>query len=106
MRNNTRPPGFRSSDLAEGSPRPGEMLRGDTASTGLDLRMAARYSRHEKGTKPLTGGKHAVSLVSRAGLEPDSPTDRKQVTDSMNRQKTPKSSFRRFEVHGGYTGYE
>ena len=45
-------------------------------------------------------------MVSWAGLEPYSPTDRKQVIDSTNRQKRQKRSLRRFEVHIRYTGYE
>ena len=44
--------------------------------------------------------------LSWAGLEPDGPLDRKQLIDSINRQKRSNRSFRRFEVHGGYTGYE
>jgi hypothetical protein len=46
------------------------------------------------------------SLVSRAGLEPARHTDPSQVIDSRKRQKRQNGSFRRFEVHGRYTGYE
>ena len=44
--------------------------------------------------------------VSWAGLEPYSPVDQAQVIDFRKRQKRSNRSFRRFEVHGGYTGYE
>ena len=47
-----------------------------------------------------------VVLVSRAGLEPYSPVDQAQVIDFDKRQKRSNRSFRRFELHGGYTGYE
>jgi hypothetical protein len=46
------------------------------------------------------------NVVSRAGLEPDGPQDKAQLIDSNNRQKRSNRYFRRFEVHGGYTGYE
>jgi len=46
------------------------------------------------------------NLVSRAGLEPVGTQDKSQLIDSINRQKRSNRSFRRFEVHGGYTGYE
>ena len=46
------------------------------------------------------------AVVSRAGLEPDGPQDKAQLIDSNNRQKRSNRSFRRFEVHDGYTGYE
>ena len=45
-------------------------------------------------------------LVSRAGLEPIGTQDKSQLIDSINRQKRSNRSFRRFEVHSGYTGYE
>ena len=45
-------------------------------------------------------------IVSRAGLEPTGTQDESQLIDSINRQKRSNRSFRRFEVHGGYTGYE
>src|SRR6516225_6198604 len=44
--------------------------------------------------------------LSWAGREPTGLLDRKQLIDSINRQKRSTRSFRRFEVHGGYTGYE
>jgi hypothetical protein len=43
-------------------------------------------------------------LVSRAGLEPGRLIENTQVIDSTKRQKRQNRSFRRFEVHGGYTG--
>jgi len=46
------------------------------------------------------------NVMSRAGLEPDGPLDKAQVIDFIKRQKRSNRSFRRFEVHGGYTGYE
>jgi hypothetical protein len=45
-------------------------------------------------------------LVTRAGLEPGGPVDKAQVIDFIKRQKRSNRYFRRFEVHGGYTGYE
>jgi hypothetical protein len=44
--------------------------------------------------------------LSWAGLEPIGLLDRKQLIDSINRQKRSTRSFRRFEVHSGYTSYE
>jgi hypothetical protein len=45
-------------------------------------------------------------VVSRAGLEPYRPVDHMQVIDFTKMQKRSNRSFRRFEVHSGYTGYE
>jgi len=42
-------------------------------------------------------------LVSRAGLEPIRLIENRQVADSTKRQKRQNRSFRRIEVHGGYT---
>ena len=46
------------------------------------------------------------NVANRAGLEPIGPHDKKQLTDSINRQKRSNRPFRRFEIHGGYAGYE
>ena len=45
-------------------------------------------------------------LVTRVGIEPDSPIDYTQVIGSIKRQKRQNRYFRRFEVHSGYTDYE
>src|SRR5580692_6890476 len=42
-------------------------------------------------------------MVSRAGLEPERPTERPQVIDSPNGQKRQNRYFSRTEVHSGYT---
>jgi len=42
--------------------------------------------------------------VSRAGLELNRPFETTQVIDSNKLQKRSNRPFRRFEVHGGYTG--
>jgi hypothetical protein len=45
-------------------------------------------------------------MMSRAGLEPIKVIEGAQVIDAINRQIRQNRCFRRFEVHGGYTGCE
>ena len=79
--------------------------RAEHSETIVRLRcsLALAKSRHEES---LRSSYEPGNLVSRAGLEPEHPQDKSQLIDSINRQKRSNRCFRRFEVHGGYTGYE
>src|SRR5207247_6636172 len=47
-----------------------------------------------------------VMVPVRVGFGPRSPFADAQLVDFSKRQKRRNRSFRRSEVHGGYTGYE
>ena len=51
----------------------------------------------------VTDEDYQYVLVTPAGLELFTPTEPMQVIDSTKQQKRQKRSFRRIEVHCGYT---
>jgi hypothetical protein len=50
--------------------------------------------------------KKRLGVVEAAGVELRRLHDNTELIDSKNWQKRENLSFRRFEVHGGYTGCE
>jgi len=73
------------------------------AGSGVDGTEAAQKDELVRNAQLFSRNRRKLS---RAGLEPTRVTEDTQVTDSINRQIRQNRLFRRFEVHGGYTGYE
>ena len=77
-------------------PQIAHRMERNTPKLGDRLKAGAR-DKEGRSTNPLG------ILVSWAGLEPIWLIDGTQVIDSAKSQKRQNRSFRRFEVHGGYT---